>query len=85
MGAGAIGDEGRLGLRGRAREVRVVLGQVDLAQEPVGGLEGGDAGELELFGQAVLQRAEGALGSAACLRRVGRDVATFSPALGVTK
>jgi len=41
-----------------------VLGQVDLAQEPVGGLDGGDPGQRQLLGQAVLQGPEGALAAA---------------------
>jgi hypothetical protein len=34
-----------------------------LLDEPVGRLERGDAGQRELLGQAVLERAEGALGA----------------------
>ena len=52
-----------------------MLGQVDLAQEPVGGLDGGDPGQRQLLGQAVLQGPEGALAAAPGLRRIGRDVA----------
>ena len=74
MDAGGVGDERGRRLLGRDREAGVVLGQVDLAQEPVGGLDRGDAGELELLGQAVLEGAEGALGTPARLGRVGRDV-----------
>jgi len=74
MGAGGIGDERRLGVLGRDREARVVLGQVDLREEPVGDLDGGDAGERELLGQAVLQGAERALRTPPRLGRVGRDV-----------
>ena len=44
-------------------------------QIPVGGRDGGDPGQGQLLGQAVLQGAEGALGTAARLGRVGRDVA----------
>ena len=41
MGAGTIGDERRPGVLRRASEARVVRGQVDLAQEPVGTCEAG--------------------------------------------
>jgi len=51
-----------------------VFGQVDLAQEPVGRLDGGDAGALELLGQAVLEGAERPLRAPPRLGRVGRDV-----------
>ena len=59
MGAGEVRHERRLRLLGRDPEAGGVLGQVDLREEPVGRLDGGDAGERELLGQAVLQRAEG--------------------------
>jgi hypothetical protein len=48
MDAGAIGDESALRLLGRQREAGVVVRQVDLADEPVGGLDGGDAGRREI-------------------------------------
>ena len=68
-----LGDhhERRGRLLGRDREGPVVLGQVDLAQEPVGGLDGGDPGQRQLLGQAVLQRPEGALAAAPGLGRIG--------------
>ena len=52
MAAGAIGDERGRRLFRRDREARVVLRQVDLSDEPVGGRERGDAGEGELLRQA---------------------------------
>jgi hypothetical protein len=61
MDAGRIADERTSRLLGRNCEAGVVLGQVDLAQEPVGRRQRGDASELELFGQAILERAERAL------------------------
>ncbi len=64
MSAGAIGDEGRARLLRRHREAGVVLGHIDVPDEPVGGLDGGDPGQCELLGQAVLKRAEGALRAA---------------------
>jgi hypothetical protein len=69
MDAGGIADDGRLGVLGRDRKARVVLSQIDLAKEPIGGLEGGDADELELLGQPVLEGAEGPFGTAASLGR----------------
>ncbi len=69
-----IGDEGPLRLLGHDREAGVVLGQIDLLEEPVGGLDGGDPGHRQLLGQAILEGAEGALGSAARFGRVGGDV-----------
>jgi hypothetical protein len=65
---------------GRHREGRIVLGQIDLREEPVGGLDGGDGGERELLGQAVPEAAKRALRAAACFGRVGRDV--LDPELG---
>lgn len=55
-------------------ETAVVARQIALLEEAVGRLGGGDAGQLELLGQAVLQGAEGPLAAPASLRRVGRDV-----------
>jgi hypothetical protein len=47
-----VGDERTSRLLGRDREAAVVFfGQVDLAQEAVGGLGRGDAGECRLLGQ----------------------------------
>jgi hypothetical protein len=54
-----IGDEGRARLLGCHREARVMGGDVAPGEPAVGGLEGGDAGEPELLGQPVLERAEG--------------------------
>ena len=68
-------DERRGRLLWGDREGTVVLGQVDLAKEAVGGLDGGDSGQRQLFGQAVLEGAKGALAPASGLGRVGRDVA----------
>ena len=68
-------NEGRGRLVGGHREAAVVLSQVDLAQEPVGGLDGGASGQRQLLGQTVLEGAKGALAAAPGLRRVGRDVA----------
>ena len=72
----ALGDrhEGRAGLPRGNGEAGVVAGQIVLLEEAVGGLHGGDAGELQLLGQAVLKGAEGPFAAPAGLRRVGRDV-----------
>jgi hypothetical protein len=77
-GAAAVGDERGSGLLRRHREPGVVGRQISFADPPVGGLERGDPGQGQLLGEAVLQGAEGALGTAARLRRVGRDVAVPS-------
>ncbi len=62
------GREGRA-LAGRLdREARVVGGQIDLADESVGRLDVGDAGELELLHQPILQRPERPLRTALRLR-----------------
>jgi hypothetical protein len=74
MDAGGVGDERALEVFRRYCEADVVLGQVNLAQEAVGDRDRGDAGELELLGQPVLERAERTLGATPRLGRVGRDV-----------
>jgi hypothetical protein len=51
-----------------------VLRDVDLGDPAVSGLDGGDAGQGQLLGQAVLQRGEGALGAAPGLGRIGGDM-----------
>ena len=66
--------EARARLSRRDREARVVGGQVDVADEGVGRLDVGYAGELEFFRQPVLQRREGPLGAAARLRRERADM-----------
>ena len=73
-GRGRAGDEGRPRLLGRDGEAGVVRRQVDLGDEAVGGLDRGDAGQRQLLHQPILQGAEGALGAAARLRRIGGDV-----------
>ena len=68
MGASPVRDEGALRLLGRGREACVVVGEIDLAKKPVGGFDRGDAGERQLLAQAVLEGAEGALGTAPSFR-----------------
>ncbi len=56
IGLQAVRNEGRSGrLRGH-REAAVVIGQVHLGDEAVGGLDRGDAGERELLDQAGVPR-----------------------------
>jgi hypothetical protein len=50
-------------------EAGVVGGQIDVADESVGCLDVGDAGELELLRQPVLKRPERPLRTASCLGR----------------
>ena len=57
------GGEGRAFAGRQNREPGVVGGQVDLANEGVGRLDIGYAGERELVDEPVLQRPEGALRS----------------------
>jgi hypothetical protein len=52
-----------------------VVGQIDLAKEPVSGLDGGDPGQRQLLRQAVLEGAKGTLATASGFRRVSCDVA----------
>ena len=73
-GAGAVGHEGRAGLLGGDGEAGVVRRDVDLGEPAVGRLHGRDAGQPQLLGQAILEGAEGPLGAAARLGRVGGDV-----------
>jgi len=49
-GAAVSGHEGGAGLQGGNREAGIVLGQIDLGDEAIGGRERGDAGEPELLG-----------------------------------
>ena len=73
------GREGRAG-RGRLnREARIVGGQVDLADEGVGRLDLGYAGEPELLDQTILERCERPLGAASRLRRIGPDMLDAHP------
>ena len=65
--------EGRALKLGRDREAAVVVGQVGVLDEAVGGLDGGDAGEVEFLDQAVLEGAEGALRATPRLGGVGGD------------
>ena len=66
--------EGTLGqLRGLG-DARGVVGQIDFLDEAVGRRRAGDAGQLVLLDQAILQGAEGALRAAPGLRRIGREV-----------
>ena len=55
-------------------EAGVVLRQIDVAEESVGRLDVGYAGELELLDQTILQRCERPLGAASRLRRIGADM-----------
>jgi hypothetical protein len=57
----------------------VVVGQIDLADEGVGRLDVGHAGERDLVDEPVLQRPEGPLGAPARLRRIGPDMLNPDP------
>jgi hypothetical protein len=48
-------DEDRRRLLSGLDKTGIVLGQVNLAKEAVGGLDGGDPGQGQLLGQAILQ------------------------------
>jgi hypothetical protein len=61
-------NEGRAGESGLKRKAGVVGGQVNLADEGVGRLDIGDAGERELLDQTILQRPERPLRTAPRLR-----------------
>ena len=56
--------EGRGRFLGGDREAGVVLGQMDPAREPIGGLDAGDPGRGQFLGRAVLRGAGGALAAA---------------------
>ena len=77
-GLGGIGDEGGALLL-RHREAGIVLGQIDRGQPAVGRRDAGDASALEFLRQPVLQRPEGPLGAAACLRRMCCDRPSLAP------
>ena len=65
--------EGRAGVRGRAGEAGVVRRPEELLEKAIGLGHGGDPGEAQLLGQALLQGPEHALRAAPGLRRIGRD------------
>src|SRR5207247_3732669 len=67
-------DKGRGRIRGRPGEAAVVGREELLAQVPVGGGDGADAGDAELIDEAPLKGAVQAFAPAAGLRGVGRDV-----------
>ena len=68
------GREGRAFAGRIDSETSVVGGQVDLADEGVGGLDRRDPGKPELFDQAILKRPERALRTPPRLGRIGPDV-----------
>ena len=72
----ALGDrrERARGLRGRDREATVEVGDEHLLEEAVGFFVGGDAVEPQLLGKSALDRAEGALASAASLGGASADM-----------
>ena len=73
------GREGRA-LAGRLnRKARVMGGQVDFADEGVGRLDAGYAGEPELLDQTILERCEHPLRAASRLRRIGPDMLDSDP------
>jgi hypothetical protein len=51
-----------------------VLWNVSLRNPAIGGFDGGDAGQCQFLGQAILKRPEGTLGAATSLGRVGGDM-----------
>src|SRR5579863_1965858 len=73
--AAGPGHEGAAGLARLDGEALIVRRQVGLGDEPVGRLDGVDAGVGELLGQAALEGAEHALRAPACLGRIGGDMA----------
>src|SRR6266516_7137917 len=75
----AEGDEGRRGVRGRARELGVEGGQEASVQVAIGGRDGADVGDAELVDEAVLQGAIDALAAPARLGRVAEDVLDAEP------
>src|ERR1700752_816505 len=70
----ADGDEGGRGVRRRAGEARVVVGDEALAQVPVSGGHGGDPRHAQLVHEPALHGAVGALTAAAGLRGIAQDV-----------
>ena len=74
--------EGRAGVRGRAGEAGVVRRPEELLEKAIGLGHGGDPGEAQLLGQALLQGPEHALRAAPGLRRIGRDQLDAEPRPG---
>src|SRR5204862_6187837 len=78
--AGRIsGDKGAVGDLGRPGEAGIMVGQIDLADEAVGGFDISHAGKLQLLGQTVLESAEHAFRAPARFRRVGGNVHDAKP------
>jgi hypothetical protein len=73
--AGAIGDEGAADLGRGDGEGGVVGRPIGLGEPTIGRRDRRDLSQGQLLRQAVLQGAEGALGTPARLGRIGRDVA----------
>ena len=68
------GHEGAVFEFGRGGEAAIVVGQVGVCDEAVGGFDRRDPRQRQFLDEAVLEGAEGALGAAARLGRIGSDV-----------
>ena len=68
------GHEGAVFEFGRGGEAAVVVGQVGVCDEAVCGFDRCDPRQRQFLDEAVLEGAEGALGAAARLGRIGGDV-----------
>ena len=68
------GHEGAVFEFGRGGEAAVVVGQVGVCDEAVGGFDRRDPRQRQFLDEAVLEGAEGALGASAGLGRIGSDV-----------
>ena len=73
-GAADIGQERRALLGGGDQEAGIEGGQEGVCDIAVGFVDGGDAGQAQLLGEAPLQGAEEALDAAPGLGRVGGNV-----------
>src|SRR5262249_44971400 len=76
---GIGGDETALRNLRRLGKTRVVRRKINLADEPIGGLDVVNPGELEFLRQSILQRAKHPLRAPARLRRIGRNMLDPKP------
>jgi hypothetical protein len=72
--AGTVGHKSRSRLLGHHREGGIVDRQIAFGDPAVGRFDRGNPGQRQLFGQAILESSQGALGTSPRFGREGRDM-----------